>query len=152
MQFGHHIEELRVEYQTLGAAVFENELEFVRDQTPVERDHDSAYLGQSKIGLHELDTVHLQQTHPLALANPRRQKRIGHPIAASIQLTVGQSDVRVTIDIRFCAWRQKSAFAQKQSQIIFHSPLLLFCCWMVPADSNDSVPDLETDHVPARSS
>jgi len=23
---------------------------------------------------------------------------------------------------------------------------------MVPADSNDSVPDLETDHVPARSS
>jgi hypothetical protein len=125
VELGDGVDEILVEDQPRRAAVLEDELQLVGDKTPIEGNHHRPYLGQRKIGLHELRAVHEQETHAFLLLNARLQERIGELVGSFVQLPKRQTQARMAVDVPFTLGRQKRPLRQKKTEIVLHRCLPL---------------------------
>jgi hypothetical protein len=120
VKFRYGVQEFIAEHQARGAAVFQDELELIRHQTPVQRHDHGTHLGKGEVGLHEFGTVHQQQPDAFTLGDAVIKQGIRQPVAAFVQFTKREPHVAVAVDIRFAVRRQQSAFCEQMAQVVTH--------------------------------
>ena len=120
MQLSHHIDKLMAVDQAAGTAVFQDELELVGHQPPVERHHHRPDFAQGEVRFHELRAVHQQQAHTFAFLQAVGQELVRQTVAARVELLIGEPLVSMAVYVCFPTWRQEGSLGKKCAQILMH--------------------------------
>jgi hypothetical protein len=106
------------------AGVADDEVEFVGDEPPVQRDRDRADLRGAEIGLDVLDAVHQQERNAIALAHALVAQHLGDAIGARIEFRVREAAVLFDLDDRFDLRAQVRPLRQEESEIRLHPGII----------------------------
>ena len=116
-ELGAYRGELLAEDQHTCAGVFQDELEFIGDESHVERHIDGTDLGGSEEGLDELHPVHEQQPDTITGGDATAEQGIGGPVAANVELLERETTVARDVEKRLGGWLAVRPLCQELADV-----------------------------------